>query len=276
MNSRHLVTHFTFSSLPPPTTAAARAKMELPLEAAVKLWLKDVESASQRTTPALKTTEEHSTTPRTSAAFIAEYEELSPTLTFFTDQTIFDSPIKNNHPGDYGPDDDIVSVATSHSLPAYKPRVAIEEAVEKGFSDLETVNLSTACHVSSFEPATDLEDREDTPPILVDEPFTEVRKEPYDSKGKPPAISIVSCLQCTLKNLPCTRTFPSCSRCIRHGHGHLCLAQRSKFLSEMFLDDGTSATQPVLLRLKDAVDPFWPEKLLLREEASHTSELPVV
>ncbi|KAF2819199.1 hypothetical protein CC86DRAFT_413270 [Ophiobolus disseminans] len=78
---------------------------------------------------------------------------------------------------------------------------------------------------------------------------------PRQSSG-PRLTSLLSCLQCTLAALPCSRTTPSCTRCMRNNAASTCLLLRRRFHEETTLH-----TAPVLLKLKDTDDDVWKRKL---------------
>ncbi|CBY00723.1 hypothetical protein LEMA_P018530.1 [Plenodomus lingam JN3] len=66
--------------------------------------------------------------------------------------------------------------------------------------------------------------RAETPP-------TNAPPKPHDA-SIPRLVLMTSCIQCTLASLPCSRTPPSCTRCIRNGHAETCLLTRRLFLDE--------------------------------------------
>lgn len=52
---------------------------------------------------------------------------------------------------------------------------------------------------------------------------------------------VLSCLQCALKRLPCNKSIPSCSRCVRNNEEDVCLVQITALrdhsqIPELFLD----------------------------------------
>lgn len=76
---------------------------------------------------------------------------------------------------------------------------------------------------------------------------------------------ITSCIQCVVADLPCSRTVPGCSRCIRNGHGDLCLAQRSRLHAEV-LNDGYNHDPLLLGRVGDHDDDTWAQKEEMQAE----------
>lgn len=107
-------------------------------------------------------------------------------------------------------------------------------------------------------------------------------------------VTAASCLQCSLLNLPCSQTHPTCSRCTRrHGeplggfYGLLaasepCLARRKRTIEELEILDGMqdvscgnskhrqknglSDREDVLFRLESDGDGDWERKLELADE----------
>lgn len=84
--------------------------------------------------------------------------------------------------------------------------------------------------------------------------------DPSLSTPKKTHIILTSCLQCTLMRLPCSRTLPHCTRCVRNGHASLCLAQRRKLTSEMVDGHVVGNQEPVLVRLRGEGAEKWREK----------------
>ncbi|KAH7359720.1 hypothetical protein BKA66DRAFT_574013 [Pyrenochaeta sp. MPI-SDFR-AT-0127] len=84
--------------------------------------------------------------------------------------------------------------------------------------------------------------------------------------NEPRMVWITSCLQCTLADLPCSRTPPACSRCKRKGAGKTCLLQRRFFIEEIEISAGAQRHLPILLKLKSDNEDVWRRKLGLAEE----------
>lgn len=85
------------------------------------------------------------------------------------------------------------------------------------------------------------------------------------SLSYPRVVNITSCLQCTLANLPCSRTTPSCTRCVRNGHGATCLLTRRLFPEETAQSDSRNPSSLVLLKLKGANEDVWRRKMELKD-----------
>lgn len=63
-------------------------------------------------------------------------------------------------------------------------------------------------------------------------------------------IFITACLQCALKNLPCDKALPGCSRCVRAGQGDLCLPQREELEGEDKMRDVWEDSIPLFLKMR--------------------------
>ncbi|KAF2810964.1 uncharacterized protein BDZ99DRAFT_292206 [Mytilinidion resinicola] len=62
-------------------------------------------------------------------------------------------------------------------------------------------------------------------------------------------ILVTSCLHCVLAKLPCSRTLPACSRCVRNGR--LCLPQRRRMNTELVRGDTIGNVLPIPFYLPD-------------------------
>ncbi|KAF2637784.1 hypothetical protein P280DRAFT_530140 [Massarina eburnea CBS 473.64] len=80
----------------------------------------------------------------------------------------------------------------------------------------------------------------------------------------PHLIFLQSCYQCILADLPCSRTPPSCTRCIRNGCADECLLQR-RMLSWELRDgyEGLLGGVPVLVKLEGTDERAWERKVRL-------------
>ena len=176
--------------------------------------------------------------------------EPSPTNTNFTDQSIFDKPEEVSSTPDLDDDDDAGSVSSVEAPTTvfhYKDYHQDKKALLVGSPSVNSLN--------SIEPPSDLEEEE----RVVQAP---IRIPASPDPGKPHLVWMVSCLQCTLANLPCSRTLPSCSRCVRNGFGALCLTQRKRFYEES-RGGFTGCYDPVLLRLAEEDQEVWDSKVQL-------------
>jgi len=72
--------------------------------------------------------------------------------------------------------------------------------------------------------------------------------------------TILSCIQCTLANLPCSRTLPVCTRCTRNATPS-CLLQRRLFSEEIDAAPPHLCTKPVLLKLVSETEEVWEAKM---------------
>jgi hypothetical protein len=73
------------------------------------------------------------------------------------------------------------------------------------------------------------------------------------------------CLQCVMANLPCDRGW-KCSRCVRHGHGEMCLVQRDLGIQEKLIIGIEQYPYIALVRGRDEGDEIWEKKRALEAE----------
>lgn len=89
----------------------------------------------------------------------------------------------------------------------------------------------------------------------------------------PSTIDSSSCLQCSLKALPCNKDQPACSRCAR-AQAHLCLAQRDLSVGEISSPKRRKRGRlQTLLRLETDDETTWMRKLELEREVSLSVKL---
>lgn len=200
------------------------------------------------------------TTPRRRASELLRYEEVSPTSTNFSNDTIFDRSEIQYKPSSQDPFRDDVSDATTVDEEARcwgsKANANILNAI---------ASRSRATSLLPYEPPSKIDKSLDDNPVGLGE-SQPVPATPPTNPGGPRITCIVSCLQCTVANLPCSRTTPACSRCERAGNGNLCLLYRRKYREEIELSSAQTSTVPVLLKLQDEDPGIWLEKLSLAEE----------
>ncbi|KAH7122717.1 hypothetical protein B0J11DRAFT_437381 [Dendryphion nanum] len=196
-------------------------------------------------------------TPKPKQPLLLALEDVSPTATDFSCQTIFDKPdILIN----YDDDSFSVSAATDYEFcDSYFDRTEKTQpqvpSGGKSFDDLEALSLN------SYDPPSDADDLEND---LRDgaEPTVTTN---LQGNGKQ-LVRLVSCLQCTLGGLRCSRDLPACSRCVRNGCGNVCLALRRKTVHEMEQEGPRSDNIPVLLKLKRNEEDEWFRKEQLVHE----------
>lgn len=186
------------------------------------------------------------------------YEEISPTDTTFSGNTVFDPPEHRHEQGSPTPQGryrDDVSNATS-----------CEGDDERVFGSLDSkADLTSPClrpaSLHSHDPALT-----DDGEVELERALTiSVQPSPRDP-NEPRIVNIVSCLQCTLANLPCSRSTPSCTRCIRNRTAATCLLLRRRFHEEINIADPEFCTLPVLLKLKAESAETWQAKLTVAKE----------
>lgn len=197
-------------------------------------------------------------TPDNKESIAAFKAELSPTDTDFSFRSIFDEPCHSSEGAHEtgsicSNSSDECSVSECCPSGAQRRRLLSQDSLE----DLAPASLN------SYEPPSVAESTEQTvnPIGIASIPLQE------DEKG---TFFVVSCLQCTLVGLRCSRTVPACSRCVRNGV-ECCLVQRRQKPHELNDKSLDSHNTPVLVRLKDEDDRVWRKKEQLAQEVSTTS-----
>lgn len=185
------------------------------------------------------------------------YEEASPTDTTFSGHSIFDPPEDRHEPG------------TPTRQGRYRDDASDTTSCD---GDDEDVFGSSSGKIDSQEDSTSLRLRPASlhshDPALTDDGEQKLDQLPTISEQLPPRdpnepriVNIVSCLQCTLANLPCSRSTPSCTRCTRNGKPNACLLLRRRFHEEINVADPEFCTLPVLLKRKYHSEENWETKL---------------
>ncbi|KAJ4366808.1 hypothetical protein N0V83_007333 [Neocucurbitaria cava] len=183
-------------------------------------------------------------------------DEISPTNTSFSGTSIFDSPLRKysrlEHAApssEHIDDDDDTSDATSVD----------EEAWEQNEKNKHVEDVQhTHSNVAHANGASSTNSSLNTTSVLDPNPLTPLET-PHNPNNVPRTVWLASCLQCTLSNLPCSRTPPSCTRCARKGQAELCLLQRRLFAEEI-LRVGCTYRVPVLLKMKGESEEVWKRK----------------
>jgi hypothetical protein len=233
----------------------------------VRTWLEGVQIADSETSPeeaveAVPRRRDKSVpcTPLRRPHFQDQYTELSPTDTVFSHDSIFDalqhtpsspaSPRPGGRTIDYA-ETDASSVCGDEDDMCVADTVPLEQAY------LPTPPAS----VDSYEPQTDEENALE--PSTTDLLIPESNLVPPDT---PRIHHLVSCLQCVLAGLSCTRRTPVCSRCNRTGDGAMCLLQRRRMRNEMSDGHGNVNRMPVLLKLWGCDEALHKRKVALAEQ----------
>lgn len=195
-------------------------------------------------------------------------EDISPTNTSFSGTSVFDSPLRKysrpehaNHSYNQIREDesDITSV-DGEAWEQDEKNKQVED-VQNTHSNVAHANgvssttSSLTSTTSSVSTTSVLDPNHLTPSITQHDPKT------------PRTVWLASCLQCTLANLPCSRTPPSCTRCARKGQAELCLLQRRLFAEEI-LRVGCTYRVPILLKMKGESEGVWKRKRDLASEVS--------
>ena len=78
-------------------------------------------------------------------------------------------------------------------------------------------------------------------------------------------VALISCYQCVMAGLPCSRTYPACSRCERAGNADTCLLFRRKLPEEITRKTGFNIT-PTLLMVEGEDESVRQKKVARLEE----------
>jgi hypothetical protein len=208
-------------------------------------------------------------TPVRSRETSLSLDEVSPTNTSFSYDTIFDSP----RPKDTGSRDfDDVSDTSATTIEEGEPdwsscekpvREVAKEEEEDIVTPSEALSTNYAGSLNSISPPSST--------LSTAVPLPEdLLSSPVHDPSKPRLVWITSCLQCTLARLPCSRKHPSCSRCKRKGEGDVCLLRRRKLGEERVRGNLKGNQISVLLRVNGSEDDMdegvWERKVKLAKE----------
>jgi hypothetical protein len=192
-------------------------------------------------------------TPRRQYVQQQQYEEASPTNTRFSGTSIFDKAHRYEGLVDPSPQDcfrDIVSDVTSLTgddcpdTPCKRPHKSIFKP-----DSLQAASLN------SYDPDSEIEGQH------IPEAYTPYPRKPNHTH----LVTILSCMQCTLLSLPCSRTTPACTRCIRSAAPSTCLLLRRPFIGEIETSSMGSCPVPVLLKLRNEDPETWKQKMQVRK-----------
>ncbi|KAL5445795.1 hypothetical protein PMIN06_007972 [Paraphaeosphaeria minitans] len=238
----------------------------------VETWLAAMDSKVEFQKAQQTTTTAPPGTPALRPLSIQQYgaqlcEEVSPTDTDFSYDSIFDSPCGPTNsscvsaPRHRYPETDASSLNDEDEIRARKELLArLELSDDSGFESATSATLLDHSPLGSVSP-------ESSPTLVPTTPTPAVEGfDPYATH----LILLTSCLQCVLSGLPCSRTLPACSRCLRHGHGGLCLAQRKRHHSEIYCADDSVDTDPLLLVAEGDDDGTFQKKIQLQNELLQT------
>ncbi|KAF2024441.1 hypothetical protein EK21DRAFT_117759 [Setomelanomma holmii] len=190
-----------------------------------------------------------------------QVEEIFPTDTSFSSGSIFDTPCRLDYELEtpYAPrtfrddESDITSLDqddrdwdSEKNTPADRLQQPLFASHDLSSASLNSFNPS--CSGTSIDPNSVLSPiRSPTPP-------------PHNS-NTPRIVTVLSCLQCTHANLPCSRTTPSCTRCIRNSMSKSCLLLRRRFPEEIDPSKPQHCTVPVMLERKAEDENEWARKM---------------
>ena len=197
---------------------------------------------------------------------VGEYP--SPTNTGFTDNSIFDQPFApgtryfdtHNDAPSYCSATSIVSSDFSDTNLSHKSQIVrSENLAEAEPQNITGVEVANAHNIKSVKRHALVIHRKTEEVHLV---------QPKTVPGRCILVWVTSCLQCTLAKMPCSRTIPACSRCVRAGCGDMCLLQRRKLNSERVLGAIVGNMTPVLLHEEGQGGEIVERKRALNSEVS--------
>lgn len=211
----------------------------------IENWLNALESSDFKTdeitTKVTAKGQIHPTTPPRRATVACD--EASPTDTCFSGPSVFDPGLhkkpKNNQRDDFSD----TTITDNHG----------PDAESRSYGEFEQA-------IGPLPPNLDITHISPDDKLAINTTITG----PIHNASEPRLVWITSCLQCTLENLPCSRTHPSCTRCQRNGHAATCLLYRRCFAFEAGDPNGPSG--PVLLKVKGEDEDMWKRKLDLARE----------
>ena len=132
----------------------------------------------------------------------------------------------------------------------------------------------SAARLSSYEPPSTISSKAALFQLQAQSPILYPNEQADPNPDKPQNVFITSCFQCVLAGLPCSRTYPACSRCRRNGSEQLCLLHRRKRSTEMVLGDIIANRTPVLLHVRGEDCQAWDKKLGLLQEVKSSPRAP--
>lgn len=234
-------------------------------------WLEEVgpEDGDGDSTEAQKEEKLIPCTPLRHPQLLVEYDENSPT-TSFSYESVFDSP--GATPTEGGP----TSAKNRHHSYAETNASSIHDDVNPcdGEEDLQCLVLpddalddEQSASLASYDPPSAINSSSHLTIHSTNLALFSVS--PHFDPHKPRLIWITSCLQCTLAGLPCSRSSPACSRCMRSGRSKLCLLHRRRTREEMVNGDSLLNTTPILLKAHGDDETVWQQKIRLAQEVRH-------
>ncbi|KAH7074479.1 hypothetical protein BKA63DRAFT_314741 [Paraphoma chrysanthemicola] len=233
----------------------------------VKGWLKELRLANGEN-DVLKHPGEESApvTPPRKPQTYQQVEKISPTDTSFSGNTIFDTPAR----GGCEPESPCAQ-RRFHDDSSYV--TSVESAYDERYWNIEEKGSETPPKpvfgptrlrpesLNSYGTNTSTSEDQHEGPRSVTAPRALRLHDP----SSPRIVNILSCLQCTWVGLSCSRTTPSCTRCIRNKTPDTCLLLRHRYLHEINHADDKNCARPVLLKVKDEDEIAWQNKLVVAE-----------
>ncbi|UPX12480.1 uncharacterized protein EKO05_0003026 [Ascochyta rabiei] len=236
----------------------------------ISSWLRDAdyEERNQNVNDAGDIGAVEPVTPQRRPLQILNYDEVSPTNTNFSHDSVFDTP---QGFGDSWTEedpfcDDVPDVTSVLDFKAEVVQDSRETPQEDFANDFEVRSFA------SYDPPSDIDEglaKSINAKSINATSINATSKAHIDTVALPTEQNgiritwITSCTQCILADLPCSRTVPCCSRCKRTGQANVCLLHRRKFREEVERAEAETCTTPVLLKLQGEDESHWVEKLRL-------------
>ncbi|KAF1972268.1 hypothetical protein BU23DRAFT_599759 [Bimuria novae-zelandiae CBS 107.79] len=201
-----------------------------------------------------------STPPPSCRTFHQYVEEVSPTDTNFSFDPIFGSPIGSfDLSGNYTPNRERYAATDASSVDDDDEATARKELLASLVAPADGA-VVPGSHLNEAL-SSDLATAVTTPLHATSEPVPDPAHSTFN-RNTTHLIWVTACLQCVLADLPCSRTLPACSRCVRNGHGEVCLVQRQRVHEEIVHDH--YICDPILLVREGDDDAVYEKKEALQ------------
>lgn len=186
--------------------------------------------------------------------------KISPTDSKFSSNSVFDSPgsaLRGTAYEHYA-ETEASSIDKKQEVDVREEN-SIQIVPKDSGAILPTLIEEGSLHDSSYN----------VPPLAVS--LAPVPEEAFDPRATK-SIWLSSCLQCVLADLPCSRTLPACSRCVRNTCGELCLVRRRPLHIEVQDQNGHVEAKSILLKQVGDDETVWQKKNALQEEVRPVSQ----
>lgn len=200
-------------------------------------------------------------TPLRRSSVVQIPDHSSPITSIFSDETLFDAPLRKDIPLRAPTCNQFYADFSDHtSIDGEDNAGGVSEKPCLISNYTQQFHISTASLDSCDPPSSVHSDFDDPLGHIV-----QSGREDNHNPDLPRVVNITSCLQCTLANLPCSRTTPCCTRCVRNGYGDTCLLTRRLFPEEIIQAGSAGPRRLVLLKVKGENDEVWATKMELKD-----------